>query len=57
MKTVLADHGLKMPQLAMALRVILLGRTETPSIDKVMEVLGPHLVSQRLSAVLDAWPQ
>jgi len=57
MKTVLADHGLKMPQLAMALRVILLGKTETPSIDKVMEVLGPQLVQQRLSAVLDAWPQ
>jgi glutamyl-tRNA synthetase len=57
MKTVLADHGLKMPQLAMALRVILLGKTETPSIDKVMEVLGLQLVRQRLSAVLDAWPQ
>ncbi len=57
MKTLLADHGLKMPQLAMALRVILLGRTETPSIDKVMEVLGREVVSARLSAVLDAWPQ
>ena len=57
MKAVLADHGLKMPQLAMALRVILLGRTETPSIDKVMEVLGPETVRSRLSAVLDSWPQ
>jgi glutamyl-tRNA synthetase len=46
-----------MPQLAMALRVILLGRTETPSIDKVMEVLGPETVRGRLSAVLDSWPQ
>jgi glutamyl-tRNA synthetase len=57
MKSVLADHGLKMPQLAMALRVILLGRTETPSIDKVMEVLGRETVNMRLSAVLEGRPQ
>ncbi|MGA1382560.1 MAG: glutamate--tRNA ligase [Burkholderiaceae bacterium] len=40
LKTVLASAGLKMPQLAMPLRLILLGRTDTPSIDKVIAVLG-----------------
>jgi glutamyl-tRNA synthetase len=40
MKQVLADFGLKMPQLAMALRLVLMGRTETPSIDQVLCVLG-----------------
>lgn len=40
MKQVLADFGLKMPQLAMALRLVLMGRTETPSIDQVLSVLG-----------------
>ena len=40
LKTVLASTGLKMPQLAMPLRLILLGRTDTPSIDKVIALLG-----------------
>ena len=40
LKTVLASAGLKMPQLAMPLRLILLGRTDTPSIDKVIALLG-----------------
>lgn len=40
MKQVLADFSLKMPQLAMALRLVLMGRTETPSIDQVLAVLG-----------------
>ena len=44
MKEVLADSGLKMPQLAMALRLVLMGRTETPSIDRVLAVLGPERV-------------
>lgn len=44
MKQVLAESGLKMPQLAMALRLVLMGRTETPSIDRVLAVLGPERV-------------
>ncbi len=39
-KAVLASEGLKMPQLAMPLRLILLGQTDTPSIDKVIALLG-----------------
>lgn len=53
MREVLASHGLKMPQLAMALRVVLLGRTETPSIDKVLAVLGGALVQEKIQRALE----
>jgi glutamyl-tRNA synthetase len=49
MKQVLSDFGLKMPQLAMALRLVLMGRTETPSIDKVLVLLGPDRVRTAVS--------
>ncbi len=48
MKAVLAASGLKMPQLAMPLRLMLMGRTDTPSIDKVMALLGRDCVTRRL---------
>jgi glutamyl-tRNA synthetase len=48
MKSTLAATGLKMPQLAMPLRLMLMGRTDTPSIDKVMAVLGPDCVRRRI---------
>ena len=51
-KEVLLAHGLKMPQLAMALRLILLGRTETPSIDQVLVVLGRDRVVQQIERML-----
>jgi glutamyl-tRNA synthetase len=50
MKAVLAKSGLKMPQLAMPLRLMLMGRTDTPSIDKVMTVLGRQCVKDRIRA-------
>jgi glutamyl-tRNA synthetase len=45
--------GLKMPQVAMPLRELLTGRTQTPSIDAVLELLGRELVLARLSRWLD----
>src|SRR6185503_7831763 len=39
-KATLAATGLKMPQLAMPLRVLVAGRAQTPSIDAVLELLG-----------------
>ena len=54
MKTVLTQSGLKMPQLAMPLRLMLMGRTDTPSIDKVMAVLGRDCVEARIQASLSA---
>jgi glutamyl-tRNA synthetase len=51
LKVVLADHGLKMPQLAPALRVLVCGRRETPSIDAVLALFPRSLVLARLSSV------
>jgi len=48
LKEVLKKHGLKMPQLAMPLRVVLLGVTETPSVDAVIALLGRERVLARL---------
>jgi glutamyl-tRNA synthetase len=39
-KEVLAAHGLKMPQLAMPLRLALTGQLQTPAIDAVVELFG-----------------
>lgn len=53
-KTVLKTHGLKMPKLAMPLRVMLTGITQTPSIDKVMALLGKNTVKTRIEQGLQA---
>ena len=47
-KAVLAAHGLKMPQLAPALRVLVCGRTQTPSIDAVLALFPRQSVLRRL---------
>jgi len=52
-KQVAKEDGLKMPQLAMPLRRIVTGRTQTPSIDAVLELLGRDTVIERLSRHLD----
>lgn len=49
MKAVLAQHGLKMPQLAMPLRLLLTGQLQTPSIDAVIELFGRDVVLARLA--------
>jgi len=53
LKSTLAASGLKMPQLAMPLRVLVTGRTQTPSVDAVLELLGRETVLARLSHHLD----
>jgi len=53
LKAALASSGLKMPQLAMPLRVLVTGRTQTPSVDAVLELLGRETVLARLSHHLD----
>jgi glutamyl-tRNA synthetase len=45
--------GLKLPQLAMPLRRVVTGRTQTPSIDAVLELIGRETVLQRLAHVLE----
>ncbi|RYH51248.1 MAG: glutamate--tRNA ligase [Alcaligenaceae bacterium] len=47
-KEVLAAHGLKMPQLAMPVRVLTVGTAHTPSVDAVLELLGREKIAARL---------
>jgi glutamyl-tRNA synthetase len=47
-KETLAMHGLKMPQLAPAVRVLVCGRAQTPSLDAVLEVFDRATVLARL---------
>lgn len=48
MKEVLAAHKLKMPQLAMPLRLLITGQLQTPAIDAVLELFGRSVVLARL---------
>jgi glutamyl-tRNA synthetase len=48
-KETVARHGLKMPKLAMPLRVILTGQAQTPSVDAVVEMLGRERALARLA--------
>jgi glutamyl-tRNA synthetase len=52
-KDAVKSSGLKMPQVAMPLRQIVTGRTQTPSIDAVLELLGREVVLHRLTRSLD----
>lgn len=52
LKEVLAMHKLKMPQMAMPLRLLLTGQLQTPSIDSVIELFGRDTVLARLTKYL-----
>ena len=47
-KEVLTAHGIKMPTLAHAVRVLVCGRAQTPSIDAVLELFPREVVLDRL---------
>lgn len=47
-KETIAAHGLKMPQLAMPVRVLVMGTSQTPSLDAVLELQNRHIVLARL---------
>ena len=49
-KETVAAHGLKMPKLAMPLRVLLVGQAQTPSVDAVIHLIGREKVMHRLAA-------
>jgi glutamyl-tRNA synthetase len=51
LKETLAEQGLKMPQLAIPLRVMLLSQAQSPAIDRLLAVMGRDCVLQRLAAV------
>ncbi len=48
-KETVARHGLKMPKLAMPLRVMLTGQAQTPSVDAVIALIGRERVLQKLA--------
>ncbi len=48
-KEILAQHKLKMPQLAMPLRLLVTGQLQTPSIDAVLELFGRDVVVKRIA--------
>jgi len=52
LKETLAATGLKMPQVAIPLRVALLGQPQSPAIDRVLAVLGRERVLARLDRQL-----
>ncbi len=49
-KDVLAAHTLKMPQLAMPVRVLVMGTAQTPSLDAVLALSSKKVVLDRLQA-------
>jgi glutamyl-tRNA synthetase len=51
-KKSLAKFNLKMPLLAMPIRLMLLGSTNTPAIDKIIFLLGSSIVIERLASIV-----
>ncbi len=51
-KELLAKHNLKMPKLAMPVRVMLVGQTHTPSVDAVITLFTREVVLQRMKKYL-----
>ena len=49
-KASIGKHGLKMPKLAMPLRVLLTGQAQTPSVDAVLALFPREQVLKRLAA-------
>jgi len=47
-KEVIGKHGLKMPKLAMPLRVMLTGQTQTPSVDALVALFPREMVLARI---------
>lgn len=55
-KSVVAEHKLKMPKLAMPLRVMVTGEAQTPSIDATLELIGREQVLARMANQMQAFP-
>jgi glutamyl-tRNA synthetase len=51
-KQIVVELKLKMPQVAVPLRVAVTGRTQTPSIDAVLELIGRERVLARIGAAM-----
>ena len=51
-KQVITEHEMKMPQLAMPLRLTVTGQLQTPSVDAVLALFGRQVVLDRLASHL-----
>jgi glutamyl-tRNA synthetase len=51
-KATASAHGLKMPKIAMPLRVLVTGEAQTPSVDAVLHLIGREEVLRRLNGRL-----
>ena len=55
-KQVVSEFKLKLPKIAMPLRVMVTGEAQTPSIDAVLELIGREEVVRRMDAALKRFP-
>ncbi|SCX40113.1 glutamate--tRNA ligase [Nitrosospira sp. Nsp1] len=55
-KTAAKGHGVKMPKVAMPLRVMVAGVAQTPSINAVLEILGREETLKRMDNQLASFP-
>lgn len=53
LKHTLTGLGMKMPQLAVPLRIALTGQAQAPSVDALLHVFGPTLVIERVNRMLE----
>ena len=53
-KEIITRHQIKMPQLAIPLRVLTVAQTQTPALDAVLELLGQTTVIERMGQGLSA---
>lgn len=56
LKTAATAHGLKLPKVAMPLRVMVTGEAQTPSIDAVLELLGREETLKRMNHQVAGFP-
>ncbi len=56
LRQVVADHQLKLPKIAMPLRVMVAASAQTPAIDATLELIGREQVLARMSAQLQHFP-
>lgn len=55
-KSVVKEHDVKFPMVAMPLRVMVTGETHTPSIDAVLELLGREETLRRMNTQINNFP-
>jgi glutamyl-tRNA synthetase len=55
-KNIATAHNMKLPKIAMPLRVMVTGETKTPSIDLVLELLGNTETIARMNSQISNFP-